>query len=160
LASDSISQPHGEGDFAIHYTIATQLLWSLASLFLFVYECGYLRALTVYVWSEHPWEFVVFAAVVFVDTSSFLLFFFLFTGCWLESSVRVCSFFREVFALFSFKLRSSFAPRRVASCPYLYNAWQVLRAVVGITVRVDIRCGKRCGFDLRLFLQNHTFFVF
>jgi hypothetical protein len=45
-----------------------------------------------------------------------LLFFFLFTGCWLESSVRAFSFFREVFVLFSFKLRSSFAPRRVASC--------------------------------------------
>jgi hypothetical protein len=54
LASDSISQPHGEGDFAIHYTIDMQVLGSLASLFLFVYKCGYLRALTVYVWSEHP----------------------------------------------------------------------------------------------------------
>jgi hypothetical protein len=45
-----------------------------------------------------------------------LHFFFLFTGCWLESSVRGLSFFREVFVLFSFKFRSSFAPRRVASC--------------------------------------------
>jgi hypothetical protein len=32
LASDSISQPQGEGDFAIHYTIDTQLLWSLAMM--------------------------------------------------------------------------------------------------------------------------------
>jgi hypothetical protein len=61
--------------------------------------------------------------------------------------------------LFSFKFRSSFAPRRVASCPYLYNAWQVLRAVGGITVRVEIRCGKRCGFDMR-FLQKTHFFRF
>jgi hypothetical protein len=88
----------------------------------------------------------------------FLLhFFFLFTGCWLESSVRVLSFFREVFVLFSFKFRSSFAPRRVASCPYLYNAWQVFRALGGITVRVEI------AKDVVLtcvFCKNHTFFVF
>jgi hypothetical protein len=51
LTWDSISQPHGEGDFAIHYTIDTQPLGSFASLFLFVYKCGYLRALTIYVWS-------------------------------------------------------------------------------------------------------------
>jgi uncharacterized membrane protein YdbT with pleckstrin-like domain len=82
LASDSISQPHGEGDFAIHYTIDTQLLGSLASLFLFVYKCGNLRALTVYVWSEHPCGiFVVFAVVVFVVSSSFLLpFYWLLVG--------------------------------------------------------------------------------
>jgi hypothetical protein len=116
LAWDSISQPHGEGDIAIHYTIDMEM-GNSASLFLFVYKCGYLRALTVYVWSEHSlWDFVVFAVVVFVVSSSFL-FFFLCTGCWLESSVRGFSFFREVFVLFSFKLRSSFAPRRVASCP-------------------------------------------
>jgi hypothetical protein len=102
LASDSISQPHGEGDFTIHYTIDIQLLGILATLFCFVYKCDYLRALTIYVWSEHSlWDFVVFAVVVFV-VSSFLFPFF--------------SFFREVFVLFSFKLRSSFAPRRVASC--------------------------------------------
>jgi hypothetical protein len=59
------------------------------------------------------WDFVVLAVVVFL---LFLLFFFLFTGGWLKSSVRVFSFFREVFVLFSFKFRSSFAPRRVASC--------------------------------------------
>ena len=77
LAWDSISQPHGEGDFAIHYTIDTQLLGSLASLFLFVYKCGYLRALTIYVWSEHSlWDFVVLAIVVFVVSSSFLLSFY------------------------------------------------------------------------------------
>jgi hypothetical protein len=116
LAWDSISQPHGEGDFAIHYTMDTQLLGSLATLFLFVYKCGYLRALTIYVWSEHSlWDFVVLLLLLFL---LFLhLFFFLFTGCWLESSVRVFSFFREVFVLFSFKFGSSFAPRRVASCP-------------------------------------------
>jgi hypothetical protein len=73
LASDSISQPHGEGDFAIHYTIDTQLLGNLAPLFCFVYKCGYLRALTIYVWSEHSlWDFVVLTVVVFVVSSSFL----------------------------------------------------------------------------------------
>ena len=41
------------------------------------------------------WDFVV---LLFF----YCCFFFLFTGCWLESSVRVCSFFREVFVLFSF----------------------------------------------------------
>jgi hypothetical protein len=60
------------------------------------------------------WDFVVLLLLFLL----FLLnFFFLFTGCWLESSVRDSSFFREVFVLFSFKFRSSFAPRRVASCP-------------------------------------------
>jgi hypothetical protein len=54
LASDSFSQPHGEGDFGIPYTIEMHVLGSLASLFLFVYKCGHMRALTVYVWSEHP----------------------------------------------------------------------------------------------------------
>jgi hypothetical protein len=113
LASDSIFQPHGEGDFAIHYTMDTQLLGSLALLFCFVYKCGYLRALTIYVWSEHPFGIsLCLAIVVLVVSSSFLLFF---TGCWLESSVRLFSFFREVFVLFSFEFRSSLAPRRVAS---------------------------------------------
>ena len=41
-----------------------------------------------------------------------------------------------MYMLFCLVFGSSFAPRRVASCPYLYNAWQVLRALVGITVRV------------------------
>ena len=77
LTWDSISQPHGEGDFAIHYTIDTQLLGSLAPFFLFVYKCGYLRALTIYVWSEHSqWDFIVLAVVVFVVSSSFLLSFY------------------------------------------------------------------------------------
>jgi hypothetical protein len=157
LAWDSISQPHGEGDFAIHYTIDTQLLGSLAPLFCFVYKCGYLRALTIYVWSEHSlWDFVVWLLLFLLFL---LLFFFLFTGCWLESSVRGFSFFREVFVLFSFKFRSSFAPRRVASCPYLYNAWQVFLALRGITVRVEIRCGKRCGFGI-CFLQKSYIFCF
>jgi hypothetical protein len=82
LAWDSISQPHGEGDFAIHYTIDTQLLGSLAPLFLFVYKCSYLRALTIYVWSEHSlWDFVVLAVVVFVVCSSFLFpFYWLLVG--------------------------------------------------------------------------------
>jgi hypothetical protein len=114
LAWDSISQPHGEGDFAIHYTIDTQLLGSLASLFCFVYKCGYLRALTIYVWSEHSCGISLFLMLLFL--LFLLLFFFLYTGCWLESSVRLFSFFREVFVLFSFKFRSAFAPRRVASC--------------------------------------------
>jgi hypothetical protein len=109
LASDSISQSHGEGDFAIHYTIDTQVLGSLASLFLFVYKCGYLRALTVYVWSEHPCGISLCLQLLFL-LFLLLLFFFFFTGCWLESSVRGFSFFREVFVLFSLKLRSSFAP--------------------------------------------------
>jgi hypothetical protein len=89
----------------------------------------------------------------------------------LESSVRVFSFFREVFVLFSFKFRSSFTPRRVASLAssvrylfcfllsldaYLYNAWQLLRAVVGITVGVAI---NRVGFDMR-FWQKSVFFRF
>jgi hypothetical protein len=113
LAWDSISQPHGEGDFAIHYTIDAQLLGSLAPLFCFVYKCGYLRALTINVWSEHPCGISLFWLLMFL--LFLLLFFFLFTG-WLESSVRVFSFFREVFVLFSFTLRSSFAPRMVASC--------------------------------------------
>jgi Zn-dependent protease with chaperone function len=114
LAWDSISQPRGEGDFAIHYTMHTQLLGSLAPLFLFVYKSGYLRALTVYVWSEHLCGISLFWLLWFLLFH--LLFFFHFTGCWLESSVRGLSFFREVFVLFSFKFRSSFAPRRVASC--------------------------------------------
>jgi hypothetical protein len=82
LAWDSISQPHGEGDFAIHYTMDTQLLGSLASLFCFVYKCGYLRAFTIYVWSEHSlWDFVVFAVAVFVVSSSFLFpFYWLLVG--------------------------------------------------------------------------------
>jgi hypothetical protein len=82
LALDSISQPHGEGDFAIHYTIEMQLLGSLASLFCFVYKCGYLRALTIYVWSEHSlWDCVVLAVVVFVVSSSFLFpFYWLLVG--------------------------------------------------------------------------------
>jgi hypothetical protein len=69
------------------------------SLFLFVYKCGYLRALTVYVWSEHPCGILRFAVFVCV-VSSFLLFFFLFTGCWLQSSARGFSFFCEVFVFF------------------------------------------------------------
>jgi hypothetical protein len=87
LASDSISQPHGEGDFAIHYTIDTQLLGGLASLFCFVYKCGYLRALTIYVWSEHSlWDFVVFDVVVFVVSSSFLFpFYWLLVGVFREA---------------------------------------------------------------------------
>jgi hypothetical protein len=90
LAWDSISQPHGEGDFAIHYTIDTQLLGGLASLFCFVYKCGYLRALTIYVWSEHSlWDFVVSAVVVFVVSS-----FFLFPFYWLLVGV-----FRKGFKL-------------------------------------------------------------
>jgi hypothetical protein len=137
LTWDSISQPHGEGDFAIHYTIDTQLLGSLASLFCFVYKCGYLRALTIYVWSEHSlWDFVVLLLLFLLFL---LLFFFLFTGCWLESSVRGLSFFREVFVLFSFKLRSSFAPRRVASCPPAIQCLVFFCAEGGITVRVEIR---------------------
>jgi hypothetical protein len=66
VAWDSISQPHGEGDFAIHYTIDMQLLGSLASLFLFVYKCGYLRALTVYDWSEHPCGISLFLMLLFL----------------------------------------------------------------------------------------------
>ena len=63
--------------FTIHYTIEMQLLGSLAPIFLFVYKCGYLRALTIYVWSEHSlWDFVVLAVVVFVVSSSFLLSFY------------------------------------------------------------------------------------
>jgi hypothetical protein len=108
LTSDSISQPQGEGDFAYHYTIEMQVVGSLTSLFLFVYKCGYLLALTVYVLSR----FRCFAVVLLL-----FLFFFLFTGCWLVSSVRVLSFFCEVFVLFSYKVRLSFAPRREASCP-------------------------------------------
>jgi hypothetical protein len=103
-----------------------------------------------------PVGFRCFAVVVFVVSSSYLLSFI--SGCWLESSIRVFSFFREVFVLFSLKLRSSFAPRRVASCPYLYNAWYTFWALVGITVRVDIRC----EIDVVLtcvFGKNHTFFV-
>jgi hypothetical protein len=74
LAWDSISQPHGEGDFAIHYTMDAQLLGSLGPLVCFVYKCGYLRALTIYVWSEHSLcNFVVLAVVVFVVSSSFLI---------------------------------------------------------------------------------------
>jgi hypothetical protein len=116
LTWDSISQPHGEGDFAIHYTMDTQLLGSLASLFCFVYKCGYLRALTVYVWSEHSlWDFVVLLLLFLLFL---LLFFFLFTGCWLDSSVRVFSFFREVFVLFSFNL----CPPEGSILSYLYNA--------------------------------------
>jgi hypothetical protein len=65
LAWDSISQPHGEGDFAIHYTMDTQLLGSLAPLFCFVYKCGYLRALTIYVWSEHPFGILLFWLLLF-----------------------------------------------------------------------------------------------
>jgi hypothetical protein len=82
LASDSISQSHGEGDFAIHYTMDSQRLGSLAPLFCFVYKCGYLRALTIYVWSEHSlWDFVVLAVVVFVVSSSFLFpFYWLLVG--------------------------------------------------------------------------------
>jgi hypothetical protein len=97
LTSDSISQPQGEGDFAIHYTIEMEG-WSFASLFLFVYKCGYLRALTVYVWSEHPCGISLFIHTVVVFVVSSFLFFLLVDG------------------LFSFKFRSSFAPRRVASC--------------------------------------------
>jgi hypothetical protein len=90
LASDSISQPHGEGDFAIHYTIDTQLLVSLAPLFLFVYKCGYLRALTIYVWSEHSlWDFVVLQLLFLL----FLLHFF-FPFYWLLVGV-----FRKGFKL-------------------------------------------------------------
>ena len=82
LTSDSISQPHGERDFTIHYTIEMEVLASLASLFLFVYKCGYLRALTIYVWSEHSlWDFVVLVVVVFVVSSSFLFpFYWLLVG--------------------------------------------------------------------------------
>jgi hypothetical protein len=81
LAWDSISQPHGEGDFAIHYTMDTQLLGSLASLVCLVYKCGYLRTLTVYVWSEHPVGFCCFAVVVFVVSSSILFpFYWLLVG--------------------------------------------------------------------------------
>jgi hypothetical protein len=99
------------------------------------------------------WDFVVLAVVFVVS----FFFFFLFTGCWLESSVRVFSFFREVFVLFSFKFRSSFAPAPEGSIlSYLYNAWQVFLALVGITVHV-------CRKDVVLtcnFCKNHTFFVF
>jgi hypothetical protein len=65
LASDSICQPPGEGDFAIHYTIEMQVLGSLTPPFLFVYKCGYLRALTVYVWSEHPCGISLFCSCCF-----------------------------------------------------------------------------------------------
>jgi hypothetical protein len=71
LILDSISQPHGEGDFPIHYTIDMHVLGSLESLFLFVYKCGYLRALTVYVFG---------ASIVFVVSSSFLFFLLLVVG--------------------------------------------------------------------------------
>jgi hypothetical protein len=66
LASDSISQPHGEGDFAIHYTIDMHVLGCLASLCLFVYKYGYLRALTVYVWSEHPCGISLYLLLLFL----------------------------------------------------------------------------------------------
>jgi hypothetical protein len=81
VASDSISQPHGEGDFAIHYTMDTQLLGSLGPLVCFVYKCGYLRALTINVWSEHPFGISLFWLLLFL---LFLLhFFFLFPFYWL-----------------------------------------------------------------------------
>ena len=71
---DSISQPQGERDFAIHYTIEMEM-WSRTRFFLTVYKYGYLRALTVYVWSEHPF-----------GTSLFLLLLFLFMVFLLFSS--------------------------------------------------------------------------
>jgi hypothetical protein len=46
--------------FTIHYTVEMQLFGSLAPLFLFLYKCGYLRALTVNVWSEHLCEISLF----------------------------------------------------------------------------------------------------
>jgi hypothetical protein len=45
-----------------------------------------LRALTNYVWSEHPCGISLCLQLLFL--LFLLLFFFLFTGCWLESSVR------------------------------------------------------------------------
>ena len=79
---DSISQPQGERDFAIHYTIEMEM-WSRTRFFLTVYKCGYLRALTVYVWSEHPFGTSLFLLLLFllmVFLISFLLFFFLLAG--------------------------------------------------------------------------------
>jgi hypothetical protein len=117
LTSNSISQPHGERDFAILYTVEMQVWRSLVSLFLFAYKCGYLRALTVYVWSEHPCGISMFLLFLFV---LFLLFFFfsLVVGYSLPQGVLASS----MRYLFSFKFRSFFAPRMAASCSFLYNA--------------------------------------
>jgi hypothetical protein len=87
LTSDSISQLHGEGDFAIHYTIDTQFWGSLASLFrlsfLYINVATCERCLTVYVWSERAsvWDFVVLLLfLLVVDSSSFLSFYWLLVG--------------------------------------------------------------------------------
>jgi hypothetical protein len=102
-------------------------------------------------------DFCCFAVVVFVVSCSFLLsFYWLLVGVF---RVRVFSFFREVFVLFSFKLRSSFSPRRVASCPPTIQCLAFFISGGGITVRVEIRC----EIDVVLtcvFLQKQSFFVF
>jgi hypothetical protein len=96
------------------------------------------------------WDFVVLLLLYL----SFLLFFFLITGCWLESSVRVFSFFREVFVLFSFKFRTSFAPRRVASCPFYTMLGRFLG--LGRNYRTCIIMSTREDIDMQLF-ENQTF---
>jgi hypothetical protein len=60
----------GRFRYPLYYGYTT--FGEFGTAFLFVYKCGYLRALTIYVWSEHSlWDFVVFAVVVFVVSSSF-----------------------------------------------------------------------------------------
>ena len=83
--------------------------------------------------------FVAFAVVVYGVSS---LFFFFSSFYWLESSVRGFRVFREVFVLFGIQCLALF--------------W----ALVGITVRVEIRCSKRWGFDVCSFCKKHAFFVF
>jgi hypothetical protein len=88
----------GRFRYPLYYRYTT--FGSLAPHFCFVYKCGYLRALLFMFGASIPCGILLFWQLLFL---LFLLhFFFLFTGCWLESSVRVFSFFREVFVLFSF----------------------------------------------------------
>ena len=56
----------------------------------------------------------------------------------MESSVRVFSFFREVFVLFSFNLCPPEGSILSLSIQCLAGFW----GLVGITVRVEIRCEK------------------
>jgi hypothetical protein len=87
-------------------------------------------------------------------------FFFSFS---LESSIRVLSFFREVFVMFSLKIRPSFAPRRVASypCSILCLMFFVQREELPYVSKsvVDSVVAKM-GFYVCSFGKNHTFFVF
>ena len=63
-------------------------------------------------------------------------------GCWLEFSVRGFRVFREVFVLFCLVFGSSFAPRRVASCPI----YIMLGTFLGSRRNYRTCMSKRCGF--------------